>query len=455
MNEPSQAADVNQTDPELVRVAMLSATAINILLLAAAWGGSRSAFLTIVATIVVLSAGNAMVDLVLVPRLGARRAESLRVFANTAGCIVQGHAGGWALPHLLWIPFFALFLDRERVGSRAPTAVSCLAIASFAVYDGAPYDVVAAFVVAGLVAHFVSNTRVVQIRNLLRERATATESLEKAHAELRAMHERIVAQEKLSSIGLLSAGIAHEINNPMAFVSSNLRSLQSDFDALRSDPALADEYRNEVIPDTLEGIRRVNTIVADLRRFARGDSDAMVAFDFDEQVAATVRIAKSHLRPGVAVNIVLGAPGRMPAGRPGQIGQVVMNLVINAGHATADGGTVTIQTGGEHDAVWLRVTDTGSGMTPETRRNLFQPFFTTKRIGEGTGLGLSVVHGIVTAHHGRIDVETELGKGSTFTVTIPLSPAGAKRPQTSSPFFSGAAIDPEPVAAPGPHDSLT
>ena len=245
--------------------------------------------------------------------------------------------------------------------------------------------------------------------------------LEQAHEEMRRMHAHAIEQEKLSSLGMMAAGVAHEINNPMSFVASNVNLLLKD---LKEQPSLSEplrEHVEEVLPATLEGIKRVNAIVADLRRFARGDPEAFVEYDLNAEVRMALRIAHNQLRH-CQVECELEEVGPV-VGRPRQMAQVLVNLLVNAGQATAEQGQVLIATRREGDWVFIKVRDTGTGMAPETPRKIFQPFFTTKPPGMGTGLGLAVVHGIVTAHGGRIEVESELGKGTCFTLHLPRVPS--------------------------------
>ena len=176
-----------------------------------------------------------------------------------------------------------------------------------------------------------------------------------------------------------------------------------------------------MVPATLDGVRRVNAIVADLRRFARGDPETLVEFDLAEEIRSACRIAGSRFRADCKLELELGKLPRMH-GRPQQLTQVVVNLLVNAAQAVKGSGVVTLAAHPEGEGVSLSVADTGVGMDPETQRHLFQPFFTTKPVGEGTGLGLAVIHGIVRSHGGTIHVESARDQGSTFTVWLPRTP---------------------------------
>ena len=252
--------------------------------------------------------------------------------------------------------------------------------------------------------------------------ARTIEELELAHKQLADAQQRLIAGEKLSSLGLLAAGVAHEINNPMAFITANVSALARDLDELCTDSDLRVEYAHEVLPATLDGIRRVNAIVGDLRRFARGDQEVFVEYDLNAEIAAALRIAHPQLTKRQArLDLSLGA---LPPvhGLPRQVMQVVLNLVVNAAQAGPPGSSIRIASWATSDEVAIKVQDTGVGMNAETVAKLFQPFFTTKPAGEGTGLGLALVHGIVSRHSGRIEVESSPGRGTAFTVWLPHMP---------------------------------
>jgi signal transduction histidine kinase len=239
-------------------------------------------------------------------------------------------------------------------------------------------------------------------------------------SELEELHNRSLRNEKLTSLGMLAAGIAHEINNPMCYVTSNVRSLADELKALPSLPDPLREYVDEVLPATLDGIKRVNTIVADLRTFARDDAGAAVEFDLNEQVEAALRIAHGHLVGKVQVSKQLARAARA-RGRPQQITQVFVNLLVNAAQAITGEGQIVVTTRCDPDELIAEVRDTGSGMSSETIQRVFQPFFSTKPVGVGTGLGLAVAHGIVRRHGGRMEVRSQLGVGTTFAVHLPRS----------------------------------
>jgi signal transduction histidine kinase len=173
--------------------------------------------------------------------------------------------------------------------------------------------------------------------------------------------------------------------------------------------------------ESKEGIERVRAIVQDLRDFSQVDSaQGWQWANLHQGIDSTLNIVASEVRPAADV---VKAYGQLPEieCQAAQINQVVMNLVVNAAHAMGpQRGRITLTTGTEGDNVWIEVADTGSGIPPENLSRLFDPFFTTKPVGKGTGLGLSLSYGIVQRHHGRIDVSSRVGEGTTFRVTLPV-----------------------------------
>ncbi|NJD38282.1 MAG: response regulator [Geobacter sp.] len=253
----------------------------------------------------------------------------------------------------------------------------------------------------------------------------------------------LMQQEKLASIGQLAAGVAHEINNPMGFIMSNLNSLREYSEALGQycallDTTLADGHREELrqlrtrldidfilrdlpslLAESIEGAERVRRIVHDLKGFARSDSDELELADLNEMITSTLNLVRSELRYVADLDLDL-QPLPQLCCRPHQIKQVISNLLINAAQAMHERGTITVSTRCSGDQLQLQVRDTGSGIPPEMINRIFEPFFTTKPVGKGTGLGLAISYDIVHKHDGEIMVTSEIGVGTTFTVRLPV-----------------------------------
>jgi two-component system, NtrC family, sensor kinase len=352
----------------------------------------------------------------------SRVGEATRLIINQLVTLTYGLLTGWALPVWLYLPLDSLWVDNHLDRwTRFLLFGLFLLIGGIAILDGCSPLVPAVFLVLSAMAYAISGVRVYLLRHVLERLAQRHQELARAHAELAQAHQRAREQDRLSSLGTLAAGVAHEINNPLSYVKSNVNSLYKDLRARGELPPVLEEYVREVIPATLDGIQRIATIVADLRRFARGEPEPPVEFDLNAEVQAALRITRGRLQPHCELEMDLGPlPGMV--GRPRQLAQVVINLLINAAQAIPGQGKIALRTRYEGGEVVLVVKDTGHGMTPEVLAKLFQPFFSTKPLGEGTGMGLAVVHGIVSSHGGSIHVESEPLRGTTFTIRLPRVP---------------------------------
>ena len=258
-------------------------------------------------------------------------------------------------------------------------------------------------------------------------------------------HTQLLQSEKMASIGQLAAGIAHEINNPVGFVGSNIGSLQRYVDALlrllgayegcegeltqasreqlaalkaEVDVAYLRDDVHQLIAESADGVQRVRQIVQDLKNFSRTSATEMEVADIEAGLDSTLNVVWNELKYKAEV---VKEYGHVPAVRciPSQLNQVFMNLLVNAAHAIPERGRITLRTGADTREVWVEVEDSGCGISPEHMDRIFDPFFTTKPVGQGTGLGLSLSYQIVQKHGGRIEVRSELGKGSVFRVVIP------------------------------------
>jgi PAS domain S-box-containing protein len=278
----------------------------------------------------------------------------------------------------------------------------------------------------------------------------------KAEEELKLAQSQLLQSEKMASIGVLAAGVAHEINNPVGFVNSNFGTLRkyvddllhligtyeqcasrlpSQKDAFKEvedlkqaiDFAFEQEDAKSLLAESQQGIDRVKKIVQDLKDFSHVDAeDKWNEEDIHRGIESTLTVIWNELKYTCDVKKDYGDLPPVEC-LLSQLNQVFMNLLVNAAHAVETKGIITIRTGTQDDHVWIEITDNGKGIPPENLKRIFEPFFTTKPVGKGTGLGLTVSYHIVQKHHGRMEVEGEPGKGTTFRVWLPV-----KQPDASA-----------------------
>ena len=262
---------------------------------------------------------------------------------------------------------------------------------------------------------------------------------------------QLLQSEKLASIGQLAAGVAHEINNPIGYVKSNIHSLheyiatllhlidaydgklqqmatagadlsdivrqrqEADIDFVREDV-------EKLLSESEEGVSRVQRIVQDLKDFSHVDQAEWMPVDINKGLESTLNIVANELKYKADVVRDFGDLPRIEC-LPQQLNQVFMNILVNAAQAIEGHGTITIRTRpDENGGVVIEISDTGRGIPPDQLNRIFDPFFTTKGIGEGTGLGLSIAYGIISQHQGHIDVQSTVGKGTTFRIALPPRP---------------------------------
>jgi signal transduction histidine kinase len=276
--------------------------------------------------------------------------------------------------------------------------------------------------------------RAVQMRtaDLARKNRELAETLDK----LTRAQQQLVRSEKLASIGQLVAGIAHEINNPVNAIVNTVGPLEEAVGQIGKDPDAASEVV-EMVKVVQRGAQRTKAIVSALHNYSRTDDESVVDFDVNRSLDDSLELLRHLLKQNVTVAKKYGDPGRV-RGHAGQINQVFMNLLTNAAQALAgrEHATITIETRGEPSGVEVKIIDNGPGIRPEVLPRIWDPFFTTKDVGEGTGLGLSIVHELVERHGGTIECDTKVDEGTTFTVKLPrqiqaLEPA-RKRPTTDA-----------------------
>lgn len=293
----------------------------------------------------------------------------------------------------------------------------------------------------------------------LRNQKIAEQSrhLQKQVVELQETRQQLVQSEKMAVIGQLAAGVAHEINNPVGFIASNLDSLKDYLADLRelvnkqaqclvmlageaiSDSAQLSELQlfiekinldylladiDHLIGDSIEGTQRVEQIVADLSDFSYLSTPQNSAEDINLLLQKSINIASSELKYKADIELHLAEIPEVVC-HGGKIGQVFLNLLVNAGHAiNTERGLIIVSTGCAGDTVWIDITDNGCGIPEDNLGKIFDPFFTTKEVGKGTGLGLHVVKGAVDMHGGEIYVSSTQGCGASFRVVLPIAGAG-------------------------------
>ena len=283
------------------------------------------------------------------------------------------------------------------------------------------------------------------VRDLSQCKATAL-ALDQAYSELKATHAQMLQTEKMASIGQLAAGVAHEINNPLGFILSNLGTLDKYAERLvgfiqaqaetldapveAAGRAQLEEKRRalkldyviddiaQLIAESREGAERVKKIVRDLKSFSRVDEMEVKPVDLNDCLDSTLNIVWNELKYKAEVKRDYGNLPPVNC-NSGQLNQVFMNLLVNAAHAIEKQGTITLSSACEADIVRITIADTGCGIPEEDRAKIFEPFFTTKDVGRGTGLGLSISYDIVKKHGGEILLASKVGKGSSFTVLLP------------------------------------
>ena len=287
-------------------------------------------------------------------------------------------------------------------------------------------------------------------------------ALREAHAALKATQSQIIQQEKMASVGQLAAGVAHEINNPTGFVSSNLKSLSDYEDDLakliteyrKLGAELSDGLSHEALPvagiaeqikrinsvekdveidfvlkdisdlihESMEGMDRIKNIVLNLKGFAHPGEDQMKPADINRGLEATLSIVSNEIKYKATVKKDYGKLPELVC-YPQQLNQVFMNLLVNAAQAIGEKGEIEISTRTSNGHVEIRISDTGEGIPEKNLAKIFDPFFTTKPVGKGTGLGLNVAFNIIKKHNGTISVESTAGKGTTFTIRLPIVPS--------------------------------
>lgn len=271
-----------------------------------------------------------------------------------------------------------------------------------------------------------------QLINYL-EKTIANNMLKKNFEELQLTQKKLIHSEKMASLGVIVSGVAHEINNPLSFVLSNIEMLNKYFlflgeIACKNHLNILENEKKELdfilgdfpmlMNDTLVGINRVKDIVSDLKTFSHADDKEMKFIEIEQCIESSLKIATSEFKNKCKIQKLYSETSEILC-YPGQIIQVFTNLLVNAAHAIEDYGTIYISTSEQDGYVIAKIRDEGVGISEENLKNIFTPFFTTKKIGNGTGLGLSISYGIIKKHSGEIEVFSREHIGTEFVVKIP------------------------------------
>jgi signal transduction histidine kinase len=281
----------------------------------------------------------------------------------------------------------------------------------------------------------------------IEERKRIEDVLRKTNTDLKDLQAQLVQSAKMASLGQLAAGVAHEINNPIGFVNSNLGTLKKYIEDLlgamsayeKSEVEMTAETREgltelkrqidigylredvgNLLSESMDGLQRVKQIVQNLKDFSHIDESEKHLANLEQGLDSTLNVVWNELKYKAEIVKEYGGIPEIEC-IPSQLNQVFLNLLINAAQAIESHGIITIRTGQEGKNVWVEIEDTGKGIKPEHLNRIFDPFFTTKPVGSGTGLGLSLSYGIVQKHGGSIEVKSEVGKSTVFRVVLPLN----------------------------------
>jgi signal transduction histidine kinase len=456
----------------------IGAMVITLLVMASAWGDwAMMATIGVINALVI--AANMFVTFVLLSRLSHRNAEITRAVINLSTGVLIAHITHWPLACFLFMPYTALVFDPVARKTTLYTVLAVCVVYSLGSYlDGVPLMTPFVFTVLTLFCYETSSSRHAVIRVMLAEAESGRDALNRAYHSLQtetAARERaeleLAQHHKLEAVGRLAAGIAHEINTPVQFVADSVsfiddgnrrllalvdrqsRIVAEATSALDDDErtrgratslrVMLDEARATADLDYLrdelplaservhEGVERVTHIMHSVRQFAHPDKKESAPVDLNESVRTALTIAAAEYRLVADVETELA---ELPAVlcHAGEVNQVLLNLVVNAAHAieekqkqTGKRGTIRVRTRVGSDHVAIEVHDTGVGIPEHLQGRIFEAFFTTKPVGQGTGQSLAVSRAVIEKHDGRLTFESKVGEGTTFVIRLPLRRAAA------------------------------
>jgi signal transduction histidine kinase len=457
----------------LTRLTVIAAAVISMLGLVERWGHWRDVALIFGLQTAVV-AYNTFVNLVLLKRIGTTGGELLRTSVNILVTIVTAHVCDWPLACWLWLPFVALAYDHVNERLANATVISfCTALDAFAIYEGVHWRYPVSFTLLAVFCSFISRVRFEELRRMLRDADEQRRALQAAHGSLTETSGRLQTEmearehaeielrhaQKLEAVGRLAAGIAHEINTPVQFVGDNVQFLKqascdlllliehyrSAIEVLATDASkasvVADVNQAEADADllylvdnlpraataTMEGLQRIAVIVRSMKEFAHPTQKEMVPMDVNHGILTTLTIARSEYKHVAEVETELGDLPRVTC-FPGDVNQVLLNIIVNAAHAIGDvvtgtetKGRIQVRTRLDGEFVEIAISDTGGGIPDKIRSLVYDPFFTTKEVGRGTGQGLSIARQIVVDKHGgALTFDSKMGEGTTFYIRLPV-----------------------------------
>jgi signal transduction histidine kinase len=466
---PPRAVPHSDTHKQIIQTNVLAATLLWLATAASVWG-SWTHVLIVLGMQVLAIAANLVIN-----RLAFRfgpRAELVRSLFNAISSTLVAVLVGWPAPVWLWPLFNTLAFDRTERNYTLPMVVMSLAVQNAAaLIDGAAGIRSIVSIVLTIYAWRISEYRLQIVRDELVRSDQQRAEIERAHATTHAAHELLKAEitvrermeielraaQKLEALGRIASGVAHEINTPIQFVGDSVRFVQAGVEDILSLCRLNGEVRGagddvararaivaanlaeqeadlpyllENLPQALtrasDGIDRVALIVRSMKQFAHPDATGRTETDLNQAIEATLTISRHEYKLVADVETELGALPRVQC-NPGEINQVLLNIVVNAAHAIASvvgssnqRGKIRIETRCLGDHVDIAIGDTGTGIPAAIRHRIFDPFFTTKEVGRGTGQGLALARALIENHHGKLTFETELGRGTTFHIRLPI-----------------------------------
>jgi len=285
----------------------------------------------------------------------------------------------------------------------------------------------------------------INLRKLEREIQLRNHQLEETLQELKETQSQLVQSEKMAALGLLVAGVAHEINNPVSFAKGSLAIIRRALEQMKNADRLSPEEKTELFEDIdisvhviKNGLDRTENIIRNLKTFVRKDEEVLKPFDLHEGLESTLQLFQHEIARRVAIHREYGEIPPVEA-IPGQINQAFMNIFQNAVQSIPERGEIFIKTEQAGDSVRISVRDTGSGISEKDLPHIFDPFFTTKEPGKGTGLGMTITYKIIENHHGKIEVKSKVGSGTEVVVSLPRTQPGAPTEKTGRDLYAGSA----------------